>query len=354
MKLKPKPHLFNSMKNFTLLLLSLILFSCSVSKPSKKNQYSDLIDKVKNIDDSINVGQMTIHNAFKNQILAHRFGKFDSLAILNKVYKPNKYAFDNCLSQIFGEENGLKFKPNGIYSWNRNLLKDHEALIKQKLTVLDSVNINQLFTKHLKALQEITGQKGKGKWMVYFGPKDFQIFGGCDNNSMILDMFGSEWNSKSIDKVFAHELEHLLFNPALEKDPNGQKGLGITLDEGLAVYFTSLYLNQSLEEALYGDDTKILFSREKEIFEKLEPYFYKTNEEGCPIFRHCGRNSECKPVIENLPKEVENELCYFLGYRIIQKYAEKNGKDSWKDIYTIPLKDFLEKSGYKEFIASLK
>jgi len=342
------------MKIFTLVFLAFILVSCSVSQPSQKNQYAELINKVKNIDDSISVGQMTIHNAFKNQILAHRNGTFDSLAILNKVYKPNKYVFENCLSQIFGEENGLKFKPNGIFKWNRNLLIENESLIKQRLAVLDSVNINQLFSNHLKALQEITGQKGVGKWMVYFGPKDFQIFGGCDNNSMILDMFGLAWNTKSIDKVFAHELEHLLFNPVLEKDANGQKGLGITLDEGLAVYFTSIYLHQSVEEALYDEDTKTLFSREKEIFEKLEPYFYKTNEEGCPIFRHCGRNSDCKPIIENLPKEVENELCYFLGYRIIQKYTEQNGKDSWKDIYKIPLKDFYEKSGYKEFIMNQK
>jgi len=345
---------FKSIKTLLLPALLSILLSCSVSHQNKNDKYSDLINKVKNIDDSIAVGQMTIHNAFKNQILAHRNGSYDSLLIVNKVYLPNKYVFDNCLSQIFGDENGKKFKPNGIAAWNRTLLADNEALVRQKMAVLDSVNVNQLFTKHLKALQNITGQKGIGKWIVYFGPKDFQIFGGCDNNAMILDMFGSAWNTKSIDKVFAHELEHLLFNPALEKDANGKTGLGITLDEGLAVYFTYLYLNQSFEEALYGDDTKILLAREKEIFEKLEPYFYKTNEEGCPIFRHCGRNSDCKPVIENLPKDVENELCYFLGFRIIQKYAEKNGKDSWKDIYKMPLKDFYEKSGYKEFITSQK
>ena len=47
--------------------------------------------------------------------------------------------------------------------------------------------------------------------------------------------------------------------------------------------------------------------------------------------------------VEGLPKEAENELCYFLGYRIIQKYTEKNGKDSWKDIYNMPLKEFYEK-----------
>jgi len=342
------------MKIITFTILLLTLFSCSVSKDKKPGQYADLINKVKNIEDSITVGQMTIHNAFKNQILAHGKNGFDSLMMLNKVYLPNKYAFDNCLAQIFGQENGKKFKPDGIYSWNRKLLIENEILVRQKLAVLDSVNVNTLFTKHLKALQEITGQRGIGKWIVYFGPKDFQIFGGCDNNSMILDMFGSAWTTKSIDKVFAHELEHLLFNPLLEKDPNGQTGLGITLDEGLAVYFTSLYLNQSLEDALYGNDTKMLLTREREIFEKLEPYLYKTNEEGCPIFRHCGRNNDCKPIIEGLPKGIESELCYFLGFRIIQKYTENNGRDSWKDIYKMPLKDFYEKSGYKAFIENHK
>lgn len=342
------------MKSIVLAFLSLLLYSCAAPKNKNTEPYSDLIDKVRNIKDSVNVGKMTIHNAYKNQLLAHRNGKFDSTLILKKVYEPNKHAFDSCLSQIFGETNGKKFKPEGLYHWNKKLLVDNESLIRQKLAVLDSANVDQLFTKHLNALQKITGQQGEGKWLVYFGPKNFQIFGGCDNNAMVLDMFGSAWTTESIDKVFAHELEHLLFNPILEKDPNGQTGLGITLDEGLAVYFTSLYLNQSQEEALYGKDTQTLLDREKEIFEKLAPYFYKTNEEGCPIFRHCGRNSDCNPIIEGLPKEAESELCYFLGFRIIQHYVARNGKDSWKDIYKVPLKDFFEKSGYKQFIENKK
>lgn len=340
-------NLAMTIKPFTLVFLILFFCNCTVTKIAKNESYSDLINKVKNTKDSISVGKMTIHNAYKNQLLAHRDGKFDSIMILKKVYEPNKHAFDSCLSQIFGEENGKKFMPEGLYTWNKMLLTENESLIRQKLAVLDSADVDQLFTKHLNALQKITGQQGEGKWLIYFGPKNFSIFGGCDNNAMVLDMFGSAWTTESIDKVFAHELEHLLFNPVLEKDPHGQTGLGITLDEGLAVYFTSLYLNQTLEEALYGKDTQALLDREKEIFEKLEPYFYKTNEEGCPIFKHCGRNSNCKPVVEGLPKTVENELCYFLGFRIIQSYVSQNGKDSWKDIYTLPLKDFFERSQYK-------
>ncbi|PTB95562.1 hypothetical protein C9994_11130 [Marivirga lumbricoides] len=332
--------------------LGFVLCSGSVYSQSGEDPYSDIITKVQKIEDSITVGKMTIHNAFKHQILAHQTDLFDTLRILNRVYRPNKQVFDECLSHIFGEENGKKFKPSGLYEWNKNLLPGNKELIEEKLSVLDSVDLNTLFTSHLKAIQKITEQEGEGKWIVYFGPNGFQIFGGCSNNSMILDMFGEQWNAESINKVFAHELEHLIFGPVLENDSNGETGLGITLDEGLAVYFTSIYLDQTEKEALYGDNTEILLAREREIFEKLEPYFFKTNEEGCPIFRHCGRNNECEPVVENLPEEIENELCYFLGYRIIEKYVEKNGENSWKDIYNIPLKDFYEKSGYKKYINS--
>lgn len=333
-----------------LIALSLSLWSCSF--PKNENEYSVLFEKVQTIEDSISVGDITIHNAFKHQILAHSGNQFDSLTILKKVYEPNQYAFDNCLGMIFGDENGKKFNPNGIYEWNRDLLKNYDSLIFIKLSVIDSLNINELFTNHLTAVQKITGQKGKGKWVVYFGPMGFQIFGGCDNNSMVLDMFGENWNVKDIDGVFAHEIEHLIYGPILENDENSDTGLGMTMDEGLAQFFTYKYLDQTMDEAFFGEQTKLIISREKEIFKKLEPYFYKTSEEGCPIFRHCGRTNNCELIIEGLPNEMAENICYFLGFRIIQKYEENNGAGSWKDIYSMSINEFYLKSGYKEFIAS--
>jgi hypothetical protein len=340
----------NGMKSLTVIALCLLLWCCSKA-PEK---YSDLITRVEAIEDSLSVGDMTIRNAFKYQILAHAKNEFDSLMILKHVYEPNKHAFDNCLGLIFGDENGKMFKPNGIYQWNRDLLKNYDSLISVRLSVLDSLDINNLFTNHLTAVQHITGQKGAGNWMVYFGPKGFQIFGGCDNNSMILDMFGENWNRKSINEVFAHEIEHLIFGPILEADPNGNTGLGITIDEGLAQFFVAKYLNQSLEETFYDGQTKMLLDREREIFDKLEPFFFLNNEDGCPIYRHCGRTNNCEPIIKGLPVEITGNLCYFLGFRIIQKYEETNGANSWKDVYRMPLKEFYEKSGYQQFIWTKK
>jgi uncharacterized protein YjaZ len=330
------------------LLIVFVIAGCS----SKKLTHKDLSAKLRTVDDSIRVGDMTIRNAFKQQLLAHSGGTFDSLVIRDKVYRPNRYVFDNCLGMIFGDENGKKFRPPGIYEWNRTLLTENDSLLKVRLAVLDSVNINELFTQHLTAVQELTGQKGHGSWMVYFGPKNFQIFGGCDNHAMILDMFGDAWNTKDINEVFAHEIEHLVFGPILGKDPHGNTGLGVTLDEGLAVYFTYTYLNQSLEEALYGKNTQLLYDREKEILQKLEPYFYKSGDEACPIFLHCGRDSKCAPLIDGLPERLTGEVCYFLGFRIIEQYVAKHGRDSWKDLYKIPIKEFYEKSEYREYIIS--
>ena len=339
----------------TLILIALILFiSCKSMKQSQSVPYKNLREKVQAVKDSISVGGMTIHNAFKFQILAHNKGEFDSLLILNNVYKPNQYVFDNCLGLIFGDDNGEKFKPNGLYNWNRKLLSENEKIIRQRIAVLDSVDINKLFEKHLTAIEEITEQKGDGDWMIYFGPKGFQIFGGCDKNAMVLDMFGSAWNTKSINTLFAHEIEHSIFEPILDNDPNGYTGLGITLDEGLAVYFTYIYLNKDIDEILFSKNTDILFEREKEIFLKLEPYLFMGQDEGCPIYRHCDRGGNCDFIIKDIPEDVKNTLCYFMGFRIIEKYVEKHGKESWKDIYKIPLKEFYTKSGYEEYIKGLK
>lgn len=123
--------------------------------------------------------------------------------------------------------------------------------------------------------------------------------------------------------------------------------------KGWLNFLTYKYLNRTIGEALFGEQTKLLLEREKEIFNRLEPYFFKTNEQGCPIFRHCGRNNSCEQVIDDLPDELAGNICYFLGFRIIQKYEENNGVDSWKDIYSMPIHDFYAKSGYKEFIDSI-
>ena len=55
------------------------------------------------------------------------------------------------------------------------------------------------------------------------------------------------------------------------------------------------------------------------------------------------RGNQGKYLIKGAP----HRLNYFLGYRIINKYVEVNGVDSWRDLYTKPVIDVLLESNYE-------
>ncbi len=97
----------------------------------EKTAYTDLIEKVQNLKDSIMVGNTTIHNAFKHQLLAHQTQNFNTQLTNNKGYILNSYVFNSCLGEIFGEENREKFQPEGMFAWNEKLLDDNIDLIRK-------------------------------------------------------------------------------------------------------------------------------------------------------------------------------------------------------------------------------
>jgi len=93
------------------LLFGFLLFTSSCKQGEKENNNRRLtyIEKLEKLPDSIRVDKIVIKNLFKSQILAHKGGKYDSLMVLEKVYKPHQVLWDNCYATIFGEENTPKF-----------------------------------------------------------------------------------------------------------------------------------------------------------------------------------------------------------------------------------------------------
>ena len=59
------------------------------------------IQKISNLSDSIQVGNLVLYNAFKYQVLAHQNNSYDSALIIDKVYKPFPELWDSCLALIF-------------------------------------------------------------------------------------------------------------------------------------------------------------------------------------------------------------------------------------------------------------
>lgn len=336
-------------KLIIVILNFIVILSCQ--KKTEKKQLST-IDILEKYPDSINIGGITFNYGFKNQILAHKNGIYDSTLITEKFYKPNQYLFDSCFN----------FFPTPIYSlkevkrWNESYMKDYDSIVWKQLKFLINQNIDSLFRKHLNAVQNITGVMGDAKFLAYLPPKGYGISGGCDTKSMAFDLMYKIEDEEYLKRVIPHEIEHTLYENKVGKGPYFKTGIGVTLDEGLATYFELKYLNIPREKIIGSENNFNWFIKnEKIIFDKLEPFFLKELENACTLLYHFDRSSECEPILPNIPNKIlEKNLGYILGYRIVEHYEKINGLNSWKEIYQMSPKEFYEKSKYKEYIKKLK
>jgi hypothetical protein len=326
----------------------IVLFTLLCCKKKTANENLSVFQILEKYPDSIKIGGITFNYGFKNQILAHANGVYDSIYIEEKFYRPNQYLFDSCFN----------FFPTPIYSvleikkWNRTYLKDYDTIVWEQINFLIEQNIDSLFKEHLRAVQSITGIDGKGKFLAYLPPKDFGISGGCDPQSMAFDMMYKIKDKEYLQRVIPHEIEHIIYENQMGNDPYYSTGIGVTIDEGLASYFEHKYLNIPSSKILGSEEeTSWLLANERMIFEKLEPYLLKELDSACPLLYHFDRTPDCEPIITDTPtKLVEKNLGYFLGHRIVAQYEKTNGKESWKDAYKLSPREFYLKSGYKDFL----
>lgn len=321
--------------------------ACCIINLSSYGQH-DLRERMEKLSDSIKAGDLVLYNAFKYQVLAHAEGGYDSVLIATKLYEPFPELWDSCMALIFGEE-GKMYSKQGIVHWNKSLFNKQKRLLN-KLDTLSKLNLDSLFIAHLRGLEQLTGFKAKGKWILYAGPdENYSIFmGGCSSKGMAIDLAHSRTTVEILTEAVPHELEHMIFEQSKRTDPDWNTALGATLDEGLACYYTYRYFNKRLPQSRVIENmTDAEFAwyveHEKEIFEKSLPYLFKNAEERNPYQCNC-RAGGC----EKLYKEAPKTICYYLGFRIIETYTQKFGIDSWKDIYKMPLREFFEKSGYSE------
>jgi len=336
------------MKNAVIIIFTaLALVSCMHKKPLPIS----FEQQIGQLPDSINVDDITIYFSFKNQILAHRNGIYDSLLIINKVYKPHQELWDNCYALIFGDENALKFNnAHGMVQWNKTLYPQNKKLFDERAKILLSLNIDSLFKTNLKRFNKLVTNKPTAKMSILFTPIQGIGFGGCAANQFALELNNTDYDIKyAIEKGIPHELNHLVYEAFKNNDALGETALAQTIDEGFACYFTRIFFDDKItpEEAVENMTTANwdwYMQHEKEIFTKCKPYLYDTSGDN-PLLRN-----EKYKLFPDAPKS----LNYWLGYRIIDFYVQKHGESSWKDIYKTSIKDVFAKSGYPEYINTLK
>ena len=326
-----------------------ILFSCNYQKRDKNKTFTYL-ERLDSVEDSIKVGNVLVLNLFKYQILAHTFPVFDSVMIIEKVYKPHKALWDNCYGMIFGDENAKKFNnPGGMVAWNKILYPENKDFFDKRVKELLEINLDSVIETNLNKFNELVPYKPKAKISILFTPLQGIGFGGCTNDQFCFELNNADYEvAYTIEKVIPHELNHIAYDPLRADDPMKNSALRQTIDEGFACYFSWVFFDKEIPkyevvENMTETDWNWYLENEKQIFQQTKNFF--TDESGDnPLLR----NDKFK-LFHDAPKT----LNYWLGFRIIEKYVEKNGPESWKEIYGLNVQDVLDRSGYANYINEL-
>ncbi|MBF9255673.1 hypothetical protein I2I11_20415 [Pontibacter sp. 172403-2] len=309
------------------------------------------------VKDSIQIGDITVYNSFKHQILANKGNTYDSTLILDKVYKRHQKLWDGCYAMIFGEENASKFKTEvGMVKWNKALYKDNKEFMEQRVRELLQQNVDSILKESLSGFTTLIDKhRPTAKISIVFVPLQGVTFGGCDQSMFVLDLMDTSNDLNYVlTKGFPHEINHLAYEPTRKHDPDRKTALLNTIDEGLACYYTYKFFKGDIPkrtavENMSEEDWNWYLQHEKEIFVKSRPYLLESSEKVTPYSCSCGMHRG-KKLFEDAP----HSICYWLGFRIIESYERNNGVGSWKDVYELPAREVLAKSGYENYINSLK
>jgi hypothetical protein len=272
------------------------------------------------------------------------------MMIIEKVYKSHQSLWDSCYGKIFGEANASKFNSvRGMVEWNRTLYPENRTFFNERARVFADLRMDSLLKKHLEKFNRMVPGNVTAEISILFTPIQGIGFGGCSNQQFCLELNNVDYDIPyTINYGIPHELSHMAYDSNRQKDSLRLSALAQMIDEGLACYFLWVFTNRklpkySIVEQMHQKDWVWYMKNEKQIFNKMRPYFRDTS----------GDN----PLLQNkkyrLFADAPKTLFYWLGFRIVERYVRKHGKDSWKEIYSLPIAEVLKKSEYAEYIAGL-
>lgn len=311
------------------LLLFVVSYGQSKIAPETYTSVMRLPDSI-----SINQGSLKLYNLFKVQVQTIYENQNQSeeafrKAVLNKTYYPFESFWTGYVgdSKVYFEE---IITP---------LLKDSLKLIESRSTSYAQGKVDHFFQKMAQRMQKQSGYTPKGKWYLAFGSGVTDL-GGFGGGTMVLDLTHPKTTLDYTQFILPHELTHQIFDLTNKEDPSA-KGLYRCINEGFAVYMNQRLLGTKypLHTYLQYTDKELQYclSNEATIYKKLSPFLLTDNADHAQALADRG---------QRIFKDGPGAIGYFLGYRICEAYIKKNGKNSWKDLFTKPVKTILQDSGY--------
>ena len=224
-------------------------------------------------------------------------------------------------------------------AWAADLLDPAHA-VHHRMAALIDVELDRRFTEGADWMRRVTGRRPAGTWYLVFGP-GWTDMGGLSDIGMVADFTRMEADSAAIASILPHELTHQVQGAAT--DPDAGTVLHRIVSEGFASYVAFVYGGGSISPARalhYSDaEWRWALEHERELFREVEPML--ESRDRADVDRVASRGVS---LIQGAP----GAAGYFLGLRIVERYVAARGPDSWMELYDLPVRDVLRRSGYVE------
>lgn len=234
--------------------------------------------------------------------------------------------------------NGYLGNSDKVVQWLNENQSQPEKWIEKSKNV-NGKQITRSLHKFSKDMEALTGYDAKGDWYILFGPA-WTDLGGLGRYAMVIDL--SHDNNKSlesIEQILPHEITHQIM---METNKHNDKtALEPIIGEGFAVWVNQKYWKKKYTLAQHLGYTNSELQLCEKNMELIKSFFEKNkfSEDGSII--DIFRSRETK-----LNKKLPGAIGYYIGYKIIEQYVLKNGKDAWKDVFIKSPREIYEKSGF--------
>ena len=278
-------------------------------------------------------GSLRIVNLYRIQetVLREERGR-PANAIVDRLVREVYVPFPEFWNGYLGDESAFR-------EWAPKLL-DPAHPIHSRLGPVAAVALDRRFAEGVEWIARTTGRKPEGTWYIVFGP-GWTDMGGLGGIGMVADFTVLEPDSARIAGLLPHELTHQVHGAASATDPDAGTVLHRIVSEGFASYVAWVYGGGAVSPAgalMYTEaQWNSARAREAELIAAVRPILGSRERKDLDLVA-----SRSDHLVPTAPAAAG----YYLGFRIIQAYVANRGPGSWKEIYNLPAREVLQRSGW--------
>ena len=296
------------------------------------------------LSDSFTLGNITVYNAFREQMLANQAIPVDTQRIVDNVYRRHQPLWEDCYAMAFGPDNAHLFTTDtGMIHWNDRLYRDQRTQLDSITSLILSQQFDTMFDYHVARFNDLNYVMPPARISLAFTPLTGIGFGGCSN-----DQFVYELNNPSYDVAYTlragipHELFHII-NAGAIGEPEQFRAIDLAINEGLACYFVWEYFQGTMPkhetvEEMSAADWSYYLEHEEEIYRRMKQYFDDTSGDN-PLL-----DNEGYGTFPDAPRS----LYYWLGFRIVESYLDTHAGTTIEDLSVMPYAEILAGSNYEQ------